>query len=240
MSRRQLLLLESFAYFLGGALATWLAVVVGIPLLARKWGIPPAVGWFLTSGILVAVFFFVAIAAARRTTASGSFAETTEALRLRPLNRADLAWALGGLVGVVLLTGGVVTAFSGLFAINLLSKESYATFLQMEALQPGQFWLLLAWLPYFFFNIAGEELLWRGYLLPRQAEAVGSRAWVLNGVLWAVFHAAIGWRIAVILIPIEFIVPYVVQKRQNTWLGVIIHGLYNGSGFILVAFGIVK
>lgn len=240
MSRRQLLLLESFTYFLGGALALWLAVVVGIPLLAQKWGISSVIGWFLTSGILVAVFFFVAISAARRTTASGSFTETTQALRLRPLNRVDVAWAFGGVVGVVLLTGGVVTAFSRIFAIALLSKESYATFLQMEALQPGQYWLLLAWLPYFFFNIAGEELLWRGYLLPRQAEAVGSRAWVLNGILWAIFHAAIGWRIAVILIPIEFVVPYVVQKRQNTWLGLIIHGLYNGSGFILVALGIVK
>jgi len=43
----------------------------------------------------------------------------------------------------------------------------------MEKLQPGEGWLFLAWLPYFFFNIVGEELLWRGYLLPRQVGVLG-------------------------------------------------------------------
>ncbi|MBI3578943.1 MAG: CPBP family intramembrane metalloprotease, partial [Ignavibacteriales bacterium] len=92
--------------------------------------------------------------------------------------------------------------------------------------------------PYFFFNIVGEELMWRGYLLPRQSATLGQYAWILNGVLWAIFHAGIGWRIAIVLLPIEFIVPYVVQKRQNIWLGIIIHGLYNGSGFVMVALGV--
>jgi membrane protease YdiL (CAAX protease family) len=189
---------------------------------------------------LVAFFFFAAIAAARRRTGSLSIVETLQALGLRRLSGADLAWALGGLMGVVLLTGAVVTVFSRLFAIDLLSKESYASFLQLGKLEPSQYWIFLVWLPYFFFNIAGEELLWRGYLLPRQVLAVGSCAWVLNGFLWAIFHSAIGWRIALVLLPIEFIVPYVVQKRQNTWLGMIIHGAYNGSGFILVALEVVK
>jgi membrane protease YdiL (CAAX protease family) len=81
--------------------------------------------------------------------------------------------------------------------------------------------------------------MWRGYLLPRQSATLGRYAWIFNGVLWAIFHVGIGWRIAIVLLPIEFIVPYVVQKRQNTWLGVIIHGLYNGSGFVMVALGVV-
>lgn len=83
----------------------------------------------------------------------------------------------------------------------------------MEKLKPNEYWLFLAWLPYFFFNIVREELMWRGYLLPRQATALGRYAWVLNGLLWTIFHVGIGWRIAIVLLPIEFIVPYVVQKR---------------------------
>jgi membrane protease YdiL (CAAX protease family) len=134
----------------------------------------------------------------------------------------------------------VVTTFSTIFSINLLSQDSYASFLRMEKLKPNEYWLFLAWLPYFFFNIVGEELLWRGYLLPRQAIALGRYAWILNGLLWAIFHVAIGWRIAIVLLPIEFIVPFVVQRRQNTWLGIIIHGLYNGSGFVMVALGIAS
>lgn len=240
MSRKAILLAESLAYFLGGAVALLIALAVGIPFLEKAYGVPPVLGWFLTSGILVAVFFFAAIAAARRSTGAQSVGETMQALRLRPLSWADVAWTAGGLLGVVVLTGGVVSAFSWLFGLDLLAKDSYASFLQMDALRPGQYWLLIVWLPYFFFNIAGEELLWRGYLLPRQEEALGSRAWMLNGLLWAILHAAIGWRIALILIPIEFVVPYVVHKRRNTWLGVLIHGVYNGAGFILVALGVVK
>ena len=169
-----------------------------------------------------------------------SLREVFLALNIRPMSNTDTLWALGGLFGVVILTGIVVTTFDKLFGLNLLSQDSYASFLRMEKLKPNEYWLFLAWLPYFFFNIVGEELMWRGYLLPRQATALGRYAWVLNGFLWAIFHVGIGWRIAIVLLPIEFIVPYVVQKRQNTWLGVIIHGLYNGSGFVMVAFGVAS
>lgn len=238
MTRKTALLVESLAYFLGGALALLLAVRVVIPLLARTLGIAPVMGWFLASGILVAFLFVAALLAARRTTGARSVGETLQALNLRRLTRGDLAWALGGLLAVVTSTWAVVRVFASLFSIDLLSKESYSSFLQMGKLEPEQYWIFLVWLPYFFFNIAGEELLWRGYLLPRQEKALGGQAWIANGLLWAVFHAAIGWRIAAILLPIELIVPFVVQRRKNTWLGIIIHGIYNGTGFILVALGI--
>lgn len=117
------------------------------------------IGWFLTSGVLVASFFWAAIAAARRQTGARSLTGTLSALRLHRPSRIDLAWALGGLIGVVPLTGAVVTVFSRLFAIDLLSKESYGSFLQLGKLDPSEYWLFLVWLPYFFFNIAGEELL---------------------------------------------------------------------------------
>jgi hypothetical protein len=39
-----------------------------------------------------------------------------------------------------------------------------------------------------FGNIAGEELWWRGYLLPRQEAASGAVAWLYHGLLWAAFH----------------------------------------------------
>jgi membrane protease YdiL (CAAX protease family) len=230
---------ESLAYFLGAGLAMYLGVQYGIPFLQREFHIAPVLGWFITSGVLVFFLFVAAINAARRRTSGRSLRETFAALNLRSLNKLDLAWALGGLLGVVVLTSVVVSLFDRLLSIDLLSKEAYGSFLQMDKLGPTEYWIFLVWLPYFFFNIAGEELLWRGYLLPRQVSALGAGAWVFNGLLWTVFHLAIGWRIAVVLLPIEFIVPYVVQIRQNTWLGIIIHGVYNGSGFILVALGIV-
>jgi CAAX amino terminal protease family. len=232
------LLSESIAYFVGGALGILVAVRAGIPFFARQFGIAPVFGWFLTSGVLVTFFFFAAIIAARHSAGASSATDTLRALNLRRLQARDLAWAVGGLVAVVVLTGAVVGAFSLLFSIDLLSRESYSSFLQIGKLRADQYWIFLVWLPYFFFNIAGEELLWRGYLLPRQERAIGSKAWLVNGLLWAVLHSALGLRIAAILLPIEFVVPYVVQRRKNTWLGIIIHGIYNGSGFISVALGL--
>ncbi|MFP4323970.1 MAG: type II CAAX prenyl endopeptidase Rce1 family protein [Anaerolineales bacterium] len=41
-----------------------------------------------------------------------------------------------------------------------------------------------------FGNIIGEELWWRGYILPIQERAFGKWAWLINGLLWiVVFHA---------------------------------------------------
>lgn len=69
---------------------------------------------------------------------------------------------------------------------------------------------------------------------------MSARAALLGESLAYALAGAIGWRIAVVLLPIEAIVPYIVQRRRNTWLGMLIHGAYNGSGFILVALGVIK
>lgn len=236
---RTSVIIESLCYFLGGAIVLFLAVHYAIPHLHQQCGVLPLIGWWLASGVIVAALFVGAILAARHRSQANSPRDILSALNIRSMTKTDILWSLGGFLGAVLLTGVVVTAFNRILSMNLLSQDSYASFLRMEKLTPDKYWLFLAWLPYFFFNIVGEEFMWRGYLLPRQAAALGRYAWILNGLLWAVFHAGIGWRIALVLLPIEFIVPYVVQKRRNTWPGIIIHGLYNGSGFVMVALGVV-
>ena len=39
----------------------------------------------------------------------------------------------------------------------------------------------------------GEELLFRGLLLPRMNGVFGKRDWVANGVLFAVYHLHVPW-----------------------------------------------
>jgi membrane protease YdiL (CAAX protease family) len=60
---------------------------------------------------------------------------------------------------------------------------------------------------------------------------------MVHGALWSMFHVAFGWQLMLILAPLLFALPYAVQKRKNTWVGIVIHGLINGGGFLAVALG---
>ncbi len=85
----------------------------------------------------------------------------------------------------------------------------------------------------------GEEILWRGVMLPRQELVFGKYTWVIHGFGWLLFHAAFGWQLLITLIPIIFIQSFVVQKTKNSWTGVILHGTINGPSFIAISFGLM-
>lgn len=73
-------------------------------------------------------------------------------------------------------------------------------------------------------NIVCEEVLWRGYALPRMEKHFGKWAWLVNGILWnLVIHLIFRWS-WITLIPISLIVPYLSQKYKSLLPGVIIHG----------------
>ncbi|MFY0665219.1 MAG: CPBP family intramembrane metalloprotease, partial [Natronospirillum sp.] len=75
-----------------------------------------------------------------------------------------------------------------------------------------------------FTNIFCEEVLWRGYALPRMEKVFGKWAWVINGILWNVaIHFFFRWSF-IVLIPISMVVPYLCQRYKSMIPGVIIHG----------------
>jgi hypothetical protein len=43
----------------------------------------------------------------------------------------------------------------------------------------------------------------------------------------------LGWPILVTLLPITLLLPWIVQRRRNTSVGIIIHAVFNATGFIL-------
>ncbi|MCD4691374.1 MAG: CPBP family intramembrane metalloprotease [Calditrichales bacterium] len=83
------------------------------------------------------------------------------------------------------------------------------------------------------------EYLWRGVILPKQEIVFGKNAWIIHGICWGIFHIAFGWQLLLTLIPILFIQSYVVQRRKNSWTGVIIHAVVNGPSFIAISFGLL-
>jgi membrane protease YdiL (CAAX protease family) len=105
----------------------------------------------------------------------------------------------------------------------------------------GAWWLLIyysVWL--LVFNIFGEELWWRGYVLPRQELAFGRKTWVVHGISWSLFHLFIQptlWdttRMAVTGMALSFIA----QRTRSTWPGIIGHGLANTPLLLSIASGV--
>jgi membrane protease YdiL (CAAX protease family) len=93
----------------------------------------------------------------------------------------------------------------------------------------------LGWL----FNIFGEELLWRGFMLPRQEVSYGKWAWLVHGILWTGWHFYWKWNL-ISLLPITLGLPFVVQKTKNTTVAIIAHGAANLIPLIGLVYYILK
>jgi membrane protease YdiL (CAAX protease family) len=208
-----------------------------IPHLIRA-DVHPALAWFI-AGYLTFIPLFVCAIVFTIREGNRSSSDILVRLRLTAPTRRDWTWTLAGLAATIVGTGvvfGVAMLIAHLFGLPPLSTSPH--FLSFEPLQGNDRLLLLVWAPMFFFNIVGEELFWRGYILPRQEAAFTRRAWLVNACLWTVFHVAFGWHLLLLLAPILFIVPYVAQRTRNTWPGIVIHGLLNGPGFVMVSLGV--
>ncbi len=205
--------------------------------LKANFSINSAAYWFITGYSLFIPLFVVAII---KVKAEGSRAmkHIKQALHIQPFSKKDWKYAIYGLLLTFVLTG-VIFAISVLlnkyFGIRNLSITPW--FMEMQPFQGSEKLLLLVWLPMFFFNIVGEEILWRGYI---QSRLDGKYTWLLCSFLWMLFHLPFGLDLMIMLIPIAIIVPYVFSKTQNSLTGIFIHGIYNGPIFILVSLGIIK
>ena len=86
----------------------------------------------------------------------------------------------------------------------------------------GWFAILVAM---FVFNtVLGEELLFRGFLLPRMNGVFGRRDWLANGVLFAVYHLHVPWIIPGALLD-TFIVSYPAKRYRSALVGIAVHSV---------------
>jgi membrane protease YdiL (CAAX protease family) len=97
----------------------------------------------------------------------------------------------------------------------------------------GRWQLVIIFTFVLFFNIVGEELWWRGIILPRQEVSLKKKAWIVNGTFWAFFHIFKYWEI-LNLLPFCLLNAFIAQKRQNNWSPLIAHLFMNISGYIFV------
>ncbi len=97
----------------------------------------------------------------------------------------------------------------------------------------GNWWILVILLVSLVIATFGEELWWRGYILPRQELAHGKWTWVIHGLLWTSFHLFAPWNLIAIM-PGSLALSFVAQRLRNTWPAVIAHGLANGLLVLIV------
>lgn len=103
-----------------------------------------------------------------------------------------------------------------------------------QAILSGSWLWLGIMLAFFVFNtVLGEELLFRGYLLPRMQGVFGSRDWIANGVLFAVYHLHVPWVIPITLID-TFILSLPSRRYQSALIGIIAHSAQSVFLFALV------
>jgi membrane protease YdiL (CAAX protease family) len=73
-----------------------------------------------------------------------------------------------------------------------------------------------------FNTVLGEELLFRGLLLPRMNRAFGRADWLANGALIAAYHLHMPWAIPGILAD-AFVLAYPTTRYRSAWIGIAVH-----------------
>jgi membrane protease YdiL (CAAX protease family) len=224
----------SIVLFGGPALLLWLATRILIPwLLTRGW--EPLLAWFLAGTIVFLPLLVGAIAGAAIALPNPSLTGILEHLRVRRLGTSD--WRLALLALAVTIAG-----VAGLHAFNAAiwpQLPPHPPFMPVRPLEPGQYYLLALWLPFFALNIVGEEFWWRGFIQRRQEPVFGDATWILQGFLHALFHISFGLGVIFLLIPVLFVIPWAVQRTRNTTVGLVLHAGINGSGFLIVNLGLL-
>jgi len=91
-----------------------------------------------------------------------------------------------------------------------------------------------------FNTVIGEELLFRGVLLPRMKGVFGRRDWVANGALFTLYHLHQPWSMPGTLVEGIFLEAYPSRRFQSAWMGIVIHSLQSVFVVIVVFILVVK
>jgi membrane protease YdiL (CAAX protease family) len=209
-------------------------VLFGVPALAlfasMNWlwpalmnaGMERPVAYTISLGLVNAGLIFAAVAGYRLEGNPFTWNAFSSRMRLAAITGRTWLWV----VGAILVFG------IGALLINSLAVVVYkALNFTMPDITPGSTTILMQ-IVTLALNIFGEELWWRGYIMPRQELVFGKRTWLVHGTLWACFHMFKWWTVPFMLITCQ-VIPFVAQRTKNTWPGIINHLVVNGVGMIL-------
>jgi membrane protease YdiL (CAAX protease family) len=223
----------------------WLA-----PAYQAATGKPYLIGYLICWVGAMALIFVASLAAYQLEGRPLTRKDFISRYRLEKLDRGDWIWTLAMLlVGAAFLVGLSFTMewlkSIPLFAphpgfppdmADMVKNLTPGTLFGMPL--KGQWWVIGVYLIGWLLNIAGEEFWYRGWMLPRQEEAFGKYAWIINGLMFNFQHTFQPWNLLAML-PGSLFVSYAVQRRGKTWMSILWHGLLNINLLFFMIQGVV-
>jgi CAAX protease family protein len=220
---------------LKGIIAVWAAAALPMgllawvvaPLLADQFSGPGALSRALivtlTAGLVWQFVLVLGLVGREQGTLRWSVLK--DALWLRA-PRAPRTGRRGGRVWLIVLPLLVAFAAEEFISVPGPASRDFAEFLSSHAghtLLAGSWgWFAIIAVLVVFNTVLGEELLFRGYLLPRMNGVFGRRDWLANGVLFGIYHLHIPWAIPTALLD-TFILAYPAKRYRSALIGIVVH-----------------
>jgi uncharacterized protein len=198
------------------------------PLVARAFSGPAALAQGLILSLTAGLVwqFVLTILIVRHEQGSLNPHIVRDALWLRAPRRPGTG-RRGGLLWLVLLPCiAIFGAEEFVPEIASAAGHDLPTFLDSAAggslLSGSWTWFAILAVMLVFNTVLGEELLFRGLLLPRMRGAFGRWDWVANGVLFAVYHLHMPWAIPTALVD-TLAISFAARRYRSALIGIIVH-----------------
>jgi uncharacterized protein len=215
--------------------AIWAAAA--LPMAALSWIVAPAIAdgnsirslvrpllACMTAGLVWQ--FVLAMALVGYEQRSLRWPRVREALWLRS-PRSPTTGQRGGKTWFIVIPIVVGLGLEEMLSISAPLNRNFGEFLSSDvgkAMFDGSWgWFAIVVVMGVFNTVLGEELLFRGVLLPRMHGAFGDRDWVANGVLFAGYHLHMPWVIPISLLMDPFLYAYPAKRYQSALLGIAVH-----------------
>jgi uncharacterized protein len=228
--RRGTILVVWAAAALPMAALAWLVAPLAADRLSGETSLPMAKALLASLTVGLVWQFLLVLTLVRREQGTLRWSVVREALWLRS-PRSPRTGRSGGrlwLMVIPLVAGPMLVA--ELLLPNLAAPPSdrdFSTFLTSDAgatfLHGSWGWFAVIVVMLLFNTVLGEELLFRGFLLPRMHQAFGRADWVANGVLFAAYHLHLPWSIPTNLLD-TFWMSYPSKRYRSAWIGIAVHG----------------
>lgn len=229
-------------------LATWAAATVPMAVLA--WGVAPrladalngptalsrALILSLTAGMVWE--FLLVLVLVRREQGTLRWSVLRSALWLGP-PRSPRTGKRGGATWWVLVPLMMLFAAEELLpALPTPPSRDLGLFLGSSAGQQfmsgNWLWLGICVVMFALNTVLGEELLFRGLLLPRMRGAFGRWDWLVNGALFAAYHLHVPWVIPQTLLVDTVVLGYSSRRYRSALIGIAVHSAQSVFFTVLV------